>query len=50
MHRTIINEIAQKAGLDENETGDFAFCEKIALKEQRQSLSCWMPRQRKTAV
>ena len=22
MHRTIINEIAQKAGLDENETGD----------------------------
>ena len=32
MHRTIINEIAQKAGLDENETGDFAFCEKIALE------------------
>lgn len=32
MHRTIINEIAQKAGLDESETGDFAFCEKIALE------------------
>ena len=50
MHRTIINEIAQKAGLDENETGILRSVRRSHWKEQRQSLSCWMPRQRKTAV
>mgnify|MGYP003160285170 CR=1 FL=1 len=49
MHRTIINEIAQKDWMRMRQ-GILRSVRRSHWKEQRQSLSCWMPRQRKTAV